>query len=94
MNNPNTKLSVRMERILLKTQGYNFTTTYTKSSENISVFLSRHPLDQTVRTDSPERYVNSVASYAVPNAMSIDDFKNSYCRRSNITEVNKVNKVD
>ena len=43
LNNPKSKPPLRIERMLLRLQGYNFQTKYVQSAKNISDFLSRHP---------------------------------------------------
>ena len=44
LKRPSSKLPLRIERMLLQVQGYEFEIEYVKSESNISDFISRHPI--------------------------------------------------
>ena len=75
MNNPKCNIPLRIERMMLRLQGYNFDLKFTKSEENISDYTSRHPLETVQKNSSVEHYINFVTKYATPNAISIEDVK-------------------
>ena len=76
-NNPKSKPPPRIERWILRLQGYEFDVIHTEGSQNPSDFLSRH----TSSTDDgrqgvlAEEYVNFLASAAVPKAMTIAEIQ-------------------
>ena len=77
LNNPNSKLQPRSERMILHIQGYNFVLQYVRCEQNISDFISRH-LSDSVHKDKvtfTETYVNFVTEMATPNAIYLIDIK-------------------
>ena len=44
LNNPNATIHLRIERMSLRLQGYNFQMKHVKGEENISDYSSRHPV--------------------------------------------------
>ena len=79
LNNPNSRPPLRIERMILKLQGFTFDTKFVSSNENISDYLSRHPGKQNTAYSSKrndiEDYVNFVTTYAIPNAFNLDDIR-------------------
>ena len=75
MNNPKCNIPLRIERMMLRLQRYNFDWKFTKIDENISDYTSRHPLETAQKNSSVEHYINFVTKYATPKAISIEDVK-------------------
>ena len=77
LNNPNSIVPLRIERMTLSLQGYTFDLQHVKGENNISDYPSRHPFSiSTNDSDNEvEQYVNFVVNYACPNALSIDDIR-------------------
>ena len=75
LNNPNSTIPLRIERMILRIQGYNFQLKYVKSDENISDYMSRHPHDKQPEQNINEKYVNFVANHAIPHAFDIETVK-------------------
>ena len=71
LSQPSSKLPLRIERIILQLQGYNFDIKYVKTEQNISDYISRHP----DREQKPEvdKCVNFVTSTAVPKSFTLED---------------------
>ena len=70
-----SKLPLRIERMLLQLQGYEFEIEYVKSESNISNFISRHPIPDERQIDQTtyEKYVNFVTTTtAVPKLLIIN----------------------
>lgn len=77
MNNPKATVPLRIERLTLRLQGYNFIVKYVKSDENISDYSSRHPHEKPDLEpgNSTEQYINHISEYAKPNAITMEDIK-------------------
>ena len=75
LNNPKSKLPLRIERMLLKTQGFYFKTFYVTSNDNISDYISRHPTNQTITSTNIEKQINNLTKFSVPFAFTIQDLK-------------------
>ena len=75
LKRPSSKLPLRIERMLLQLQGYEFEIEYVKSESNISDFISRHPIQDKRQIDENiyEKYVNFVTTTAVPKSLTTDD---------------------
>ena len=68
LSRPSSKLPLRIERIILQLQGYNFDIKYVKTEQNISDYISRHPdREQKLEVD---KCVNFVTSTAVPKSFT------------------------
>ena len=86
--NKNTQ-SIRLERIALRCQDYDFTLTYEPGSENIADGLSRLPLNATVtETSFVEEHVHFVKS--ADALLSIDEIKEAGESDPELLEVVKV----
>ena len=76
LNNPKSVVSLRIERLTLRLQGYDFKIVRVKGEMNISDYPSRHPKAETrPNINSLEYYVNFAIHYACPNALSLSDIK-------------------
>ena len=75
LKNPNAKIPLRIERMVLRLQNYDFELIYVKGENNISDYTSRHPTGPASDTDINEKYVNFVSSHAVPNFLTIEDIE-------------------
>ena len=75
VTNSKSKPPPRIERILLRLQGHNFTAEYVPSVSDISDYLSPHSLPRTSTTIYIEKHVHFTAKYASPNALAIEDIK-------------------
>ena len=77
LNNPNSKLPPRLERMILHIQGYNFVLQYVRSEQNISDFISRHLSDSLNRDKVTfiDTYVNFPMEMATANAINLIDIK-------------------
>ena len=74
LNNPNSKVPLRIERMTLRLQGFTFDLKHIKGECNISDYSSRHPF-QATQDRKIEEYVNLVANYSCPNALTLDEIK-------------------
>ena len=75
LNNPKSVPPPRIERMLLRIQGYTFTTEYVKSGDNVADYLSRHPTSITSNLKYIENHVNFISTYASLRAITLDDIK-------------------
>ena len=76
LNNPKSVVPLRIERLTLRLQGYNFKIVNPEGEMNISDYPSRHPKAETrSNTNSLEDYVNFTTDYARPNALTLSDIK-------------------
>lgn len=77
LNNPNSTVPLRIERMTLCLQGYKFDLQHVKGENNISDYPSRHPYSNAIEENNNEieQYVNFVTKYACPNALSIEDIR-------------------
>ncbi|XP_057290865.1 uncharacterized protein LOC130613554 [Hydractinia symbiolongicarpus] len=77
LSNPKSTIPLRIERLTLRLQGYNFTIKHVKSAENISDYASRYPhtFSDDKKSNGIEEYVNFTATYACPKAITLDDIK-------------------
>lgn len=77
LNNPKSTIPLRIERLSLRLQGYQFLLKHVKSEDNISDYPSRHPHDmaEDTVTETTEEYVNQLAEYACPNALTLDNIR-------------------
>ena len=77
LNNPNSIVPLRIERMTLCLQGYTFELQHVKGKENISDYPSRHPSNNSSDnyTNEIEQYVSFVTKHACPNALSIEDIR-------------------
>ena len=77
LNNPKSSVPLRIERLTLRLQGYQFTLKHVKSDDNISDYSSRNPYesaDETV-SETVEEYVNQLTTYACPNAITLESIR-------------------
>ena len=77
LNNPNATIPLRIERMSLRLQGYDFEMKHVKGEENISDYSSRHPVSPSQTSDEStiEKYVNMITRFAVPKAFKIEDIE-------------------
>ena len=76
LNKPLSKLPLRIENMLLSIQGYNFKLYYVPTQKNISDYNSRNPHDTPNNSSKGnEKYVNFISSFALPNAITIEQLK-------------------
>ena len=73
-NNPNAKLPIRMDKWMLRVQGFNMTLKYLPGSTNAADYLSRHP-DSSTAVDSSlikaaEHHVRAMIEYQSPSIVS------------------------
>ena len=75
LKRPSSKLPLRIERMLLQLQGYEFEIEHVKSESNISDFISQHPIQDKRQIDKNiyEKYVNLETTTAVPKSLTIND---------------------
>lgn len=75
-NNPKCQVPLRIERMLLRLQAYDFKFLYIKGENNISDYTSRHPVEKVETTkNNVEEYVHFVSKFSAPNALSLHDIK-------------------
>ena len=69
-NNPHAKLPLRLERFLMRTQGFNMTVAYRPGESNAADYLSRHPDPATSfnnqLTEKATAHVNAMVEWRVP----------------------------
>ena len=77
LNNPKSTIPLRIERLTLRLQGYQFLLKHVKSDDNISDYPSRHPFETADETSAgtTEEYVNQLVEYACPNALTLDNIR-------------------
>ena len=77
LNNPKATVPLRIERLTLRLQGFDFKLDHIKSAGNISDYPSRHPYDQPDERSSSETesYINFITTNACPQAITIEDIK-------------------
>ena len=75
LNNPKSKVPLRIERLTLRLQGYNFDLKHVKGEDNIADYPSRHPYNTHPDQSNVESYIKFVGSLACPNAISLDEIK-------------------
>ena len=73
-NNPNAKLPIRMEKWMIRVQGFNMVLKYLPGSKNAADYLSRHP-DSSTAIDSPlvkaaEFHVRTMIEHHSPSIVS------------------------
>ena len=75
LKRPSSKLPLRIERMLLQLQGYEFEVGYAQSESNISDFISRHPTpeEREINENIYENYVNFITTTTVPKSLTIKD---------------------
>ena len=75
LNNPNSTIPPRIERMTLRLQGYTFIMKHVSSEDNISDYTSRHPItnnSDNTETNFIDSYINMLTKFAVPNVFSLD----------------------
>ena len=76
LNNPRANVPLRIERLTLRLQGYDFTLKHVMSEQNIADYSSRHPYRaKTDELSTTESYINFVANYQCPKALTLDHIK-------------------
>ena len=76
LSRPSSKVPLRVERMILQLQCYDFDIKYVKPEPNISHYcISRHPDREQKLIESTEvgKYVNFVTSTAVPTSFTLED---------------------
>ena len=75
LKRPSSKLPLRIERMLLQIQDYEFEIEYMKNEKNISNLISRYPIPDERRIDESiyENYVNFITTTAIPKSLTIND---------------------
>lgn len=72
--NPKAKLPLRIERWVMRTQGYDMTVVFQTGAENPADYLSRHPTthNKSSREEKiAEEYVNFVVNNSTPKSMTL-----------------------
>ena len=72
-NNAMTIHNARLERFRLKLNNFSFKVKYSKASEMISDYCSRHPYKPYTQTNIAEDYVRFMAHASQPAALSLSD---------------------
>ena len=76
LNNPNSVVPLRIEKMTLSLQGYTFDLQHIAGKDNIADYPSRHPIGSPAEGNTEiEQYVNYVAENACPNAISLEDVR-------------------
>ena len=72
---PSSKVPLRVERMILQLQCYDFDIKYVKTEVNISGYISRHPDrgQKLIESTKVDKYVNFVTSTAVPKPCTLED---------------------
>ena len=88
INNPNKALPLRLERMVLKLQKYNFHIKHVRGIDNIADFTSRHPCYTKISKDNKtEQYVHFVTQHAIPTALTLEDIKRETLRDNCLLKV-------
>lgn len=78
VSNPRSKPPARIERWNLRLQSYDFEAVHMRGIHNPSDFLSRHSIQEAVRSRSlAEEYVHFLTVNAVPKAMTLEEIKSA-----------------
>ena len=81
INNPNKALPLRLERMVLKLQKYNFHIKHVRGIDNIADFTSRHPCyTKIIKDNKNEQYVNFITQHAIQTALTLEDIKRETLR--------------
>lgn len=70
LTNPRNQTSIRLERLRLKLQGYDFIVQHCPGNMNPTDFFSRHPIGNKKTNDAIEEHVNYLINGAVPEALT------------------------
>ena len=76
LNNPNSRVPLRIKRMTLRLQGYSFDLQHVTGENDISDYPSRHPANSEYTDHKIESYINYIIDNACPNAISLEDIKN------------------
>ena len=92
LTNPKSHIPLRIERLALRLQHFDFTLNRIKSEDNISDYSSRHPHDKPDEEISEivEEYVNAITMTACPNALTLDDIREATNSDATLQEVIKL----
>ena len=71
LSRPSSKVPLRIERMIIQLQSYDFDIKYVKTEQNISDYISRHPDRE--RKLEVDKCVNFVTSTAVPKSFTLED---------------------
>ncbi|KAK9751573.1 RNase H-like domain found in reverse transcriptase [Popillia japonica] len=82
--------SARLERLIPKTQRYNFHATHQKGSQNPANYLSRHALPQ-IEKDKRDNYLNCVINQNLPKKVTEDEVKRETCEEKTLWTLIKAN---
>ena len=78
-NKPTSKPPLRIERWILKPQGYDFEVMYRPGANNPADVISRHPVDSTKQPTQEEQmaeeHINVVMHNSVPKVLTFDELK-------------------
>ena len=91
LTNPKSNIPLRIERLALRLQHYDFTLNHVKSEDNISDYPSRHPHDtpDDELSDTVEEYVNEITVQSCPNALTLEDIQEATKADPTLQEVIK-----
>ena len=75
LSRPSSKVPLRIERMIIQLQSYDFNIKYVKTEQNISDYISHHPDREQNLIESTEvdRCVNFVTSTALPRLFTLED---------------------
>ena len=76
LNNPNSRVPLRIKRMTLRLQGYSFDLQHVTGENNISDYNSRHPANSEYTDHKIESYINNIIDNTCPNAISLGNIKN------------------
>ena len=84
VSRPSSKVPLRIERMILHLQGYDFDIRYVKTEQNISDYISRHHDQQQkiIESTKVDKYVNFVTSTVVPKLLTLEDITTTTKQRN------------
>ena len=76
LNKPKTLVPLRIERLILRLQDYDFKIPHISSNENISDYSSKHPFAHPLENNQYlKEYVSFVCKNTCPKSLTLNDIK-------------------
>ena len=94
-SNPMSKPPARLERWILRLQQYDFKVIYKEGPENPADYLSRHPIEPEHQPKNiAEEYVNFIAHAAVPQAMTLAEYRKHRRKMTHLEYYERLSKLE
>ena len=87
LNKPKSKFPLRIERMTLRLQGFNFDLKHIRGGINFCDYSSRYPFQNLQESSQLQNYINFIAEYVIPNALDLKTIKEEMLRDPIITKL-------